>query len=64
MRSVNKDEALTLTPIQPLTLERAIRYLQEDEMVEVTPKSVRLRKTILLAQDRLISRREKPSLRS
>ncbi len=60
MRSVSKDEALTLTPIQPLTLERAIQYLQEDEMVEVTPKSIRLRKTILLAQDRLISRREKP----
>jgi GTP-binding protein len=61
MRSVSKDEALTLTPIQPLTLERAIQYLQEDEMVEVTPKSIRLRKTILLAQDRSISRREKPS---
>ncbi len=60
MRSVSKDEALTLTPIQPLTLERAIQYLREDEMVEVTPKSIRLRKTILLAQDRIYSRREKP----
>jgi GTP-binding protein len=60
MRSVSKDEALTLTPIQPLTLERAIQYLQEDEMVEVTPHAIRLRKTILLAQDRVYSRRADP----
>jgi len=59
MRSVLKDEALTLTPIQPMTLERAILFLQEDEMVEVTPKSIRLRKTILASQDRKASRREK-----
>jgi GTP-binding protein len=57
MRSVSKDEALTLTPIQPLTLELAIQYLAKDEMVEVTPKSIRLRKTILLAQDRVYNRR-------
>jgi GTP-binding protein len=61
MRSVNKDEALTLTPIQPMTLERAILYLREDELVEVTPKSIRLRKAILLAQDRIYDRRVKPS---
>ena len=59
MRSVLKDEALTLTPIQPMTLERAILLLQEDEMVEVTPKSVRLRKTILLSMDRKTNRRDK-----
>jgi GTP-binding protein len=59
MRSVSKDEALTLTPIQPMTLELAIQYLAEDEMVEVTPKSIRLRKSILLAQDRIYSRRGK-----
>jgi len=58
MRSVLKDEALTLTPIQPMTLERAILYLQEDEMVEVTPKSIRLRKTILLAQERKTYKRD------
>jgi GTP-binding protein len=61
MRSVSKDEALTLTPIQPLTLERAIQYLQDDEMVEVTPKSIRLRKAILLAQNRKLRRREQIS---
>ncbi len=59
MRSVLKDEALTLTPIQAMTLERAILLLQEDEMVEVTPRSVRLRKTILLSMDRKTSRRDK-----
>jgi len=59
MRSVLKDEALTLTPIQPMTLERAILFLRDDEMVEVTPKSVRLRKTILSAVDRKTSRRDK-----
>ncbi|HKL84878.1 MAG TPA: translational GTPase TypA [Treponemataceae bacterium] len=52
MRSVLKDEALTLTPIQPMTLERAILMLQEDEMVEVTPRYIRLRKTILTFIDR------------
>ena len=60
MRSVSKDEALTLTPIQPLTLERAIQYIREDEMVEVTPRSLRLRKTILSYQDRKYARREIP----
>ena len=61
MRSVLKDEALTLTPIQPMTLERAILLLQEDEMVEVTPSSVRLRKTLLSFQDRKASKRGGPA---
>lgn len=59
MRSVLKDEALTLTPIQPMTLERAILYLQEDEMVEVTPKSIRLRKTVLTFIERRTMDRDK-----
>ena len=59
MRSVLKDEALTLTPIQAMTLERAILLLQDEEMVEVTPLSVRLRKTILSSMDRKTSRRDK-----
>ena len=61
MRSVLKDEALTLTPIQPMTLERAILLLHEDEMVEVTPTSVRLRKVILSATDRKTILRDKKS---
>jgi len=52
MRSTTKDEALTLTPIQPMTLERAILLLHEDEMVEVTPKSVRVRKIVLSEVER------------
>jgi len=60
MRSVLKDEALTLTPIQPMTLEKAILFVREDEMVEVTPASVRLRKATLRYVDRKTERRELP----
>ena len=52
MRAAGKDENVILTPAQPMTLERAIDFIKEDEMVEVTPKSIRLRKTILSAQQR------------
>lgn len=52
VRSSSKDDALTLTPIQPMTLERAIEFIRDDEMIEVTPKSIRLRKSILSAQER------------
>jgi GTP-binding protein len=52
MRSVLKDEALTLTPIQAMTLEKAIQFIRDDEMVEVTPSSIRIRKAILSYQDR------------
>jgi GTP-binding protein len=58
MRSVLKDEALTLTPIQPMTLERAILLLHEDDMVEVTPHSIRMRKAILSAMERKTTRRD------
>jgi GTP-binding protein len=47
MRTTSKDEAVALTPIQPMTLERAIEFIKDDELVEVTPKSIRLRKTVL-----------------
>ena len=58
MRSVLKDEALTLTPIQGMTLERAIQFIRDDELVEVTPSSIRIRKAILSYQDRKCARRE------
>ncbi|GAB1483108.1 hypothetical protein MASR2M78_19240 [Treponema sp.] len=58
MRSVNKDEAVTLTPIQPMTLERALQFIRDDEEVEVTPKSIRLRKRILAFTDRKSARRD------
>ncbi|HNW59414.1 MAG TPA: translational GTPase TypA [bacterium] len=52
MRSSTKDEAVQLSPFTPLTLEKAIEFIKDDEMVEVTPKSIRLRKTLLAAQQR------------
>lgn len=52
MRASGKDEALTLRPILPMTLEKAIHFISDDEMVEVTPQSIRIRKTILSAQER------------
>ena len=47
MRSSGKDDTVTLTPIKQMTLERAIHFINEDELVEVTPLSIRLRKTVL-----------------
>jgi len=47
IRSAGKDEAVRLTPPRKLTLEQAIAYIDDDELVEVTPKSIRLRKEIL-----------------
>ncbi|HTX71240.1 MAG TPA: translational GTPase TypA [Rectinemataceae bacterium] len=61
MRSVLKDEALTLTPVQPMTLERAIQFIRDDEMVEVTPKSIRIRKAILSMTERKTSQRAEPA---
>ncbi len=47
IRTTSKDEAVRLTPPKELTLEQAIAYIEEDELVEVTPKSIRLRKKLL-----------------
>jgi GTP-binding protein len=47
VRAAGKDEAIRLTPPRQMTLEQSIAYIQDDEMVEVTPKSIRLRKAIL-----------------
>ena len=44
VRAAGKDEALTLTPIVPLSLEQCIEFLNEDECLEITPKSIRIRK--------------------
>ncbi|NOY09349.1 MAG: translational GTPase TypA [Spirochaetes bacterium] len=57
MRAAGKDDAVTLTPIVPLTLERAIQFIRDDELVEVTPKIIRMRKTILQAQKRKLDGR-------
>jgi GTP-binding protein len=47
VRAAGKDEAIRLTPPRRLTLEQAIAYIDTDELVEVTPKSIRLRKQVL-----------------
>ncbi|NEX93006.1 translational GTPase TypA [Caulobacter sp. 17J65-9] len=47
VRASGKDEAIRLTPPRRPTLEQAIAYIEEDELVEVTPKSIRLRKSVL-----------------
>jgi GTP-binding protein len=52
MRAAGKDDAVTLSPIKPFTLEQAIHFIREDELVEVTPGSVRMRKAVLSAQKR------------
>ena len=52
IRTTAKDEAIRLTPPRLMTLERAMAYVGEDELVEVTPKSVRLRKKLLNPHER------------
>jgi GTP-binding protein len=47
MRSSTADEAIRLIPPRELTLEKAIEFIADDEYVEVTPKSIRLRKKVL-----------------
>jgi GTP-binding protein len=52
MRSSTADEAIRLVPFKALNLEQAIEFIADDELVEVTPKSLRLRKKILQANKR------------
>jgi GTP-binding protein len=47
IRTTSKDEAVKLTPIVPMTLEQAMAYIQDDELVEVTPLNIRIRKKAL-----------------
>ena len=52
MRASGSDEAIRLVPPKLLNLEQAVEFIQDDELVEVTPKSIRLRKKILKANQR------------
>ncbi len=52
IRAAGKDDAIDLTPPVELTLERAIEFIAEDELVEITPKSIRLRKRHLKEHER------------
>lgn len=62
MRAAGKDDGTVLTPVIPLTLEKAIEFIKEDEQVEVTPLSIRLRKLILSTIVRLTNKPEKVSV--
>ena len=59
IRTHSKDEAVRLTPPIKMTLEKALAYIEDDELVEVTPKSIRLRKKILDPIDRKREERRK-----
>ena len=59
IRSSGKDDAIRLTPPRRMSLEQAIAYIDDDEMVEVTPQSIRLRKAILCPHERKKARRKK-----
>ncbi len=52
LRASGKDENIILTPVRPMTLEHALHFLREDEVLEVTPESLRIRKIELSAQKR------------
>jgi GTP-binding protein len=59
IRTHSKDEAVRLTPPIQMTLEKALAYIQDDELVEVTPKSIRLRKGFLDPNERKRAERAK-----
>jgi GTP-binding protein len=59
IRTTAKDEAVRLTPPIRMTIEKALAYIQDDELVEVTPKSIRLRKRLLDPHERKRDERRK-----
>jgi GTP-binding protein len=59
IRTTSKDEAVRLTPPIRMTLEKALAYIEDDELVEVTPASIRLRKKLLDETDRKREDRKK-----
>ena len=59
IRAAGKDEAIDLIPPRKLSLEQALSYIQDDELLEVTPKTLRLRKRIL---DSLARKRSRPEV--
>jgi GTP-binding protein len=52
MRTTSADEAMRLVPVREMSLERALEFIADDELIEVTPKSIRLRKRVLRANER------------
>ncbi len=62
IRTTSKDEAVRLTPPRRMSLEQAIAYIDDDELVEVTPKNIRLRKRLLDPNERKRASRQKESV--
>ena len=62
VRAAGKDDAVTLTPPVKMTLERSLAFVSDEELVEVTPKSIRLRKAILDPHERKRAERQKAEL--
>ncbi len=52
MRTTSTDEAMRLVPVKDLSLEQALEFIADDELVEITPKAIRLRKRVLKANER------------
>jgi GTP-binding protein len=52
MRAASADEAMRLVPVKELSLEQALEFIADDELVEVTPKNIRLRKRVLRSNER------------
>ena len=53
MRAAGSDDALKLVPPSVLSLEQSLEFIKNDELVEITPKSIRLRKRILNKEQRM-----------
>ncbi len=64
IRTTSKDEAVRLTPPIKMTLEKALAYIEDDELVEITPKSIRLRKRHLDPNERKRAEKAKEALAS
>ena len=58
IRAAGSDDNVLLKPPRKLTLETALEYIEEDELVEITPRSLRLRKVLLKEADRRRQRRQ------
>ncbi|MCE7963606.1 MAG: translational GTPase TypA, partial [Acidobacteria bacterium ACB1] len=52
MRTTSADEAMRLVPVREMSLERALEFIADDELIEVTPKTIRLRKRVLKSNER------------
>lgn len=52
MRTTSADEAMRLVPVRDMSLERALEFIADDELIEVTPKTIRLRKRVLKSNER------------